>query len=126
VHSVAFSQDGKHIVSGSEDNTIRVWDAETGDVVSGPFEGHSGGVAVRTWHVMAAMLCAKATLVSSDICTGLYFHVCYLSPYHSCQAGYIVTAVQKKLSRVFIPDTDLIGSTGGNVLLDEAEEVGRT
>jgi WD40 repeat protein len=44
VHSVAFSQDGKRIASGSYDNTIRVWDAETGDVVSGPFEGHSGFV----------------------------------------------------------------------------------
>jgi WD40 repeat protein len=35
VNSVAFSQDGKHIVSGSSDNTIRVWDADTGNVVSG-------------------------------------------------------------------------------------------
>jgi WD40 repeat protein len=44
VMSVAFSQDNKRIVSGSLDNTIRVWDAETGDVVSGPFEGLSGFV----------------------------------------------------------------------------------
>ena len=36
VMSVAFSQDGKHIVSGSWDRTIRVWDALTGDVVVGP------------------------------------------------------------------------------------------
>ncbi|KAN0107633.1 hypothetical protein V8E52_009952, partial [Russula decolorans] len=44
VLSVAFSQDGKHIVSGSKDETIRVWDADTGDVVSGPFKGHTGSV----------------------------------------------------------------------------------
>ncbi|KAN0102501.1 hypothetical protein V8E52_011886, partial [Russula decolorans] len=44
VLSVAFSQDGKHIVSGSEDKTIRVWDADTSDVVSGPFKGHTGTV----------------------------------------------------------------------------------
>jgi WD40 repeat protein len=41
VSSVAFSQDGKHIVSGSSDSTIRVWDAQTGDVVVGPLEGHT-------------------------------------------------------------------------------------
>jgi WD40 repeat protein len=39
---VAFSPDGKRVVSGSYDKTIRVWDAETGVIVSGPFEGHSG------------------------------------------------------------------------------------
>jgi WD40 repeat protein len=30
VNSVIYSPDGKHIVSGSEDRTIRVWNAELG------------------------------------------------------------------------------------------------
>ncbi len=30
VRSVAFSLDGKRILTGSEDQTARVWDAETG------------------------------------------------------------------------------------------------
>ena len=42
VYSVAFSQDGEQIISGSGDKTIRSWDSETGDVVLGPLEGHTG------------------------------------------------------------------------------------
>ena len=30
VLSVAYSPDGKHIVSGSDDKTVKVWDAQTG------------------------------------------------------------------------------------------------
>ena len=29
VYSVAYSPDGKHLVSGSYDNTVKVWDAQT-------------------------------------------------------------------------------------------------
>ncbi|KAI9460067.1 WD40-repeat-containing domain protein [Boletus coccyginus] len=43
VRSVAVSTDGRWIVSGSDDSTIRVWDAETGLEVSDPLE-HSGFV----------------------------------------------------------------------------------
>src|SRR3984957_7332540 len=38
------TEDGIRGVSGSYDNTICIWDVETGDVVSGPFRGHDGGV----------------------------------------------------------------------------------
>ena len=38
---VTFSQDGKQIVSGSQDTTIRVLDAETGEVVAVPLGGHT-------------------------------------------------------------------------------------
>jgi len=34
VASVAYSPDGKHIVSGSVDNTVKVWDAQTGKEVN--------------------------------------------------------------------------------------------
>ncbi|KIM28371.1 hypothetical protein M408DRAFT_57282, partial [Serendipita vermifera MAFF 305830] len=44
VSSVAFSPDGKRIVSGSSDKTVRVWDAETGQAVGAPFQGHDQGV----------------------------------------------------------------------------------
>ena len=32
VNSVAISVDGSKIVSGSDDNTVRIWSAETGEV----------------------------------------------------------------------------------------------
>ncbi|KAF7346304.1 WD-REPEATS-REGION domain-containing protein [Mycena sanguinolenta] len=44
VRSVAFSPDGKWIVSGSWDNTVHVWNAESGEVVAGPFNGHTDRV----------------------------------------------------------------------------------
>src|SRR5260221_720893 len=44
VTSVAYSPDGRHIVSGSDDKTIRMWDAETGVSVGGPLMGHSSWV----------------------------------------------------------------------------------
>jgi hypothetical protein len=43
VYSVAFSADGKRIVSGSEDNTLKVWDAATGQETL-TLKGHTGWV----------------------------------------------------------------------------------
>ncbi|KAG8704540.1 hypothetical protein FRC09_003461 [Ceratobasidium sp. 395] len=44
VNSIAVSPNGQRIVSGSLDATVRVWDAETSDVVLGPLKGHSRSV----------------------------------------------------------------------------------
>jgi WD40 repeat protein len=41
VNSVAFSPDGKWIVSGSFDSTLFVWDVQTGEAISGPIRGHT-------------------------------------------------------------------------------------
>ena len=40
VHSVAFSPDGSKIISGSDDKTIRIWDASTGVEMLPPLQGH--------------------------------------------------------------------------------------
>jgi WD40 repeat protein len=48
INSVAFSPNGKYILSGSDDNTIRLWDAETGQLVSRPFRGHTAVVCSVT------------------------------------------------------------------------------
>ncbi len=39
--SVAYAPDGRHIISGSDDRTIRIWDAKTGTAVGGPLRGHT-------------------------------------------------------------------------------------
>jgi WD40 repeat protein/energy-coupling factor transporter ATP-binding protein EcfA2 len=44
VYSVAFSPDGKLIVSGSEDNTVRLWDIQ-GNPIGQPFQGHERSVS---------------------------------------------------------------------------------
>lgn len=44
VNSVCYSPDGKRIVSCGSDNTIRIWDAETGKQIGEPLEGHTYSV----------------------------------------------------------------------------------
>lgn len=41
IRTVAFSQDSERIVSGSYDNNIYVWNANTGESICGPLEGHT-------------------------------------------------------------------------------------
>ena len=43
VRAVAFSQDGTQIISGSQDNTIRLWNSEGGQLLKS-FRGHDGAV----------------------------------------------------------------------------------
>ena len=44
---MAFSPDGRRIVSGSSDNTLRLWDAATGKPIGPPLLGHTS----RVWSV---------------------------------------------------------------------------
>jgi len=44
VGAVAYSPDGKRIVSGSSDGTIKIWDAETGRELRTLFAGHTSSV----------------------------------------------------------------------------------
>ena len=44
VSAVAFSPDGTRLVSGGEDNTLRLWDVQTGQRIGQPLRGHGGDV----------------------------------------------------------------------------------
>ena len=44
VLSIALSQDGQNIISGLSNHTVCVWNATTGEMVAGPFTGHTGPV----------------------------------------------------------------------------------
>jgi WD40 repeat protein len=44
IFSLAFSPDQSRIASGSADQTIRIWDAETGEAVGTPLKGHTSTV----------------------------------------------------------------------------------
>ncbi len=48
VRSVAWSPDGKRILSGSNDNTLKVWDAETGQELLS-LKGHTAFVTSVAW-----------------------------------------------------------------------------
>ena len=43
VYSVAISRDARWLASGSKDNTVRIWDAETGECKH-TLQGHTGWV----------------------------------------------------------------------------------
>ncbi|KAG0698960.1 hypothetical protein DFH29DRAFT_1081516 [Suillus ampliporus] len=44
VRASAFFKDGRRVVTGSNDETLRIWDVEKGELVGGPFKGHKGSV----------------------------------------------------------------------------------
>jgi WD40 repeat protein len=45
---MVWSPDGKRIASGSEDNTVQVWDASTGKNLF-TYRGHTSAVNVVAW-----------------------------------------------------------------------------
>ena len=49
VTSVAWSPDGRRIVSGSYDNTLQLWDGANGKPIGAPLKGHTGIVSSVAW-----------------------------------------------------------------------------
>jgi WD40 repeat protein len=65
VFSVAISPDGKKIISGSGDNTVKLWDAVTDNLLAVEADGHEGHmVAVALQRGVAVSGLAASTFQS--------------------------------------------------------------
>ncbi|KAH7338686.1 WD40-repeat-containing domain protein [Rhizoctonia solani] len=56
IYSVAFSPDGKSVVSGSWDKTIRIWDAQSLSPIGVPWRGHTGVITSVAFSPLGDML----------------------------------------------------------------------
>ncbi|KAF7362706.1 WD-REPEATS-REGION domain-containing protein [Mycena venus] len=105
IYSVAFSPDGKYIVSGSYDGTVRIWDAESGVPLGKPLEGHHDGVTSVSYspdgkHIVSGSY--DCTVCVWDAETGAALH------------GLLEGHTDVVLSVVFSPDGKLIVSGSGD------------
>jgi len=72
IRSVTFMPEGRCIVSGSDDNTIWIWDAEMGKPGGEPFQGHTGGTMSVTFSPDGRCIVFLRNPVSSArLCGGL-------------------------------------------------------
>jgi WD40 repeat protein/serine/threonine protein kinase len=114
VRAVAFSQDGIRIISGGQDNTIRLWNAEGGQLLK-TFRGHDGAVravafaesdqvilsgsrdnSIRKWNVSEY---AEIRVLQGQVLEG---HVdAILSAGFSPDGEHIVTASRDRTARTW-------------------------
>ena len=129
VNSASFSPDGHYIVSASVDNTVRIWDAQTGRQVGNPLEGHTDRVlsasfspdgkyiVSASWDKTVRIWDAKTGQQVGAPLEGHTYAVCSAS--FSPDGKYIVSASLDKTVRIWDAKT---GRQVGNPL--EGHEYG--
>lgn len=73
VNCATYSHDGKYIVSGSSDNKIMVWDAQTGNLALGPLEMHTHAVHCVAFSLNGRQIASGSldnTIIVWDAVTG--------------------------------------------------------
>ncbi|KAG8775190.1 hypothetical protein FRC15_000715 [Serendipita sp. 397] len=67
INSIAYSPDGRHIASGSEDMTIRIWDAKIGAAVDGRhIASGSHDRTIRIWDAITGVAVGKLLTRHAD------------------------------------------------------------
>ena len=68
IYSVAYSPDGSQIVSGSIDNTLKLWDALGCTTTAlATFTGHTGMNLLHTWVCVAHILLLGLVLLDQQV-----------------------------------------------------------
>ena len=101
VLSVAWSPDGAHIVSASDDKTVQVWEAVTGDHLF-TYTGHADRVNAVAWSPdgkLIASASSDSTVQVWEADTGIYLFTC-------------IGHRDQVLSVAWSPDGKLIASAG--------------
>jgi len=130
VFCVAYSPNGRHIISGSRDRTARIWDAGTGATVGKPLEGHTGVVLSVAYspdgrHIISGS--GDKTIRIWDAATGtavgipLEGHTDLVkSVGYSPDGQYIISASNDKTIRIWDAET---GATTGKPLVGHTRSV---
>ncbi|KIM88434.1 hypothetical protein PILCRDRAFT_3429 [Piloderma croceum F 1598] len=95
VNSVVFTSDGTRIISGSDDQTIRVWDTQTGDTVLAPWQAYANwvnSVAISSYDCRIASGSEDHT-IRTRIVSGSHDHTIRVTRYRvwDVQTGILVS-----------------------------------
>ncbi|KAG8688979.1 hypothetical protein FRC11_004386 [Ceratobasidium sp. 423] len=111
ITSVVFSADGKSVVSGSQDRSIRIWDASSPGSIGRPLTGHSDWVNSVSYSPLGNMIASG----SSDSTIRLW------DPNTGQQVGAPIDCRARIFHSIaFSPDANLIASdqdNGGHIRL---------